>query len=106
VNIQRLKADIWTNIQQNLHPKHSNKFVFEDVENQDPNVIHNSLCTNELFTIEKNSKVKKNNSKVEEKLSFQHLIQDLSVNSRQKDVSLPFYFICLLHLANENVSLF
>ena len=39
-----------------------------------------------------------------ESMSFQGLIQDLVTNPRQKDVTVSFYFICLLHLANENVS--
>jgi hypothetical protein len=36
------------------------------------------------------------------------MISDLAAGDevRQRDVSLPFYFICLLHLANEHVSLF
>lgn len=41
-----------------------------------------------------------------ESLSFQDMISDIAANPRQKDVSLPFYFICLLHLANEHVSIF
>lgn len=38
-------------------------------------------------------------------LSFQKLVKDLSIGQekqQQKDVSLAYYFICLLHLANEN----
>ena len=37
--------------------------------------------------------------------SFQTLIKDINKDpgSQQKDASLPFYFICLLHLANEKV---
>ncbi len=40
-----------------------------------------------------------------EELSFQKLVKDLSggeEKQQQKDVSLAYYFICLLHLANEN----
>eukprot|EP01034_Spumella_vulgaris_P026475 gene26475-33056_t len=40
--------------------------------------------------------------KVPETLSFQHLISDIAADPRQKDVSISFYFICLLHLANEH----
>ena len=39
-----------------------------------------------------------------EEMSFQDLVCDISGEQRQKDVTLPFYFICLLHLANEKVS--
>lgn len=40
------------------------------------------------------------------KLSFQEIISEIAGedDARQKDVTLPFYFICLLHLANEHVS--
>jgi hypothetical protein len=36
-------------------------------------------------------------------LSFRHLISSVSQKQEQSNVSLPFYFICLLHLANEKV---
>lgn len=39
-----------------------------------------------------------------ESLSFRHLISTVSQKQdTQSSVSLPFYFICLLHLANEKV---
>ena len=38
-----------------------------------------------------------------EEMSFQDLVCDITTGQRQKDVTLPFYFICLLHLANEKV---
>ena len=41
-----------------------------------------------------------------EETSFQDLVCEISSGQRQKDVTLPFYFICLLHLANEKVTLF
>jgi hypothetical protein len=40
----------------------------------------------------------------DETLSFQDLISDIAADPRQNDVSISFYFICLLHLANEHVS--
>jgi condensin complex subunit 2 len=39
----------------------------------------------------------------EEEMSFQDLVCDINSEQKQKDVSLPFYFLCLLHLANEKV---
>lgn len=41
-----------------------------------------------------------------EETSFQDLVCEISSGQRQKDVTLPFYFICLLHLANEKVTMF
>ena len=37
-------------------------------------------------------------------LSFQELISDVGYKQQQQGVSLSFYFICLLHLANEKVN--
>jgi hypothetical protein len=39
----------------------------------------------------------------ENEMSFQDLVCDINSEQKQKDVSLPFYFLCLLHLANEKV---
>ena len=39
-----------------------------------------------------------------EEMSFQDLVCDITTGQKQKDVTLPFYFICLLHLANEKVN--
>lgn len=36
-------------------------------------------------------------------LSFQDVVCDIAQDQTQKDASLSFYFICLLHLANEKV---
>lgn len=70
VNIQRLKADIWHNIEH----------AAEEAERHE--------------------------DEANDGLSFQGLIQDLATNPRQKDVTVSFYFICLLHLANEHVRFF
>lgn len=78
VNIQRLKADIWSNIEQNLPI---------NTEEQSERAVKQSTTTS-----------------TKDALSFQDMISDIAANPRQKDVTLPFYFICLLHLANENVS--
>jgi condensin complex subunit 2 len=48
-----------------------------------------------------NTKSSKQTTKQIEKLSFKEMVTDISENQEQKEVSLSFYFICLLHLANE-----
>lgn len=40
-------------------------------------------------------------SKVSKTISFQDMLKDMSTTQSQKEASLSFYFICLLHLANE-----
>ena len=34
-------------------------------------------------------------------MSFQKLVNTVAKTQKQKEVTLSFYFICLLHLANE-----
>ena len=60
------------------------------------------ICSS-LFIGEMNRK-RDRQSLCSEEISFQDLVCDISGEQRQKDVTLPFYFICLLHLANEKVT--
>jgi condensin complex subunit 2 len=77
VDVHKLKGDVWTNIQDHLGAAVKSTRRQEVVPDTVPHA---------------------------EEVSFQELVQDLSTNKQQKDVSLAYYFICLLHLANENVS--
>jgi condensin complex subunit 2 len=75
VNVHKLKDDVWSRIEHSLgdHDDH-----------QTPSKSH----------------TQSNNT-----LSFQKLVKNLSVGPEkqpQKDASLSYYFICLLHLANEH----
>lgn len=38
-----------------------------------------------------------------EEMSFQDLVADIAVGQKQKDATFAYYFISLLHLANEKV---
>jgi condensin complex subunit 2 len=82
VNIQRLKTDIWGNIRTNM----------PSVEPENSPVAASSPDPSK-GTVPQTA------------LSFQDMICELAAGDevRQKDVTLPFYFICLLHLANEHV---
>jgi condensin complex subunit 2 len=86
VNIQRLKTDIWGNIRTNM----------PSVEPENNPLPEHSRDPSTGDVVPKSA------------LSFQDMICELAAGDevRQKDVTLPFYFICLLHLANEHVSHF
>jgi hypothetical protein len=75
VNVAKLKADLWSQIDQHLAP------MTEDAASGEE----------------------------EPSLSFQQLLHEAQSEERaetqQKDASLAYYFICLLHLANEKVSM-
>ena len=124
VNIQRLKSDIWGSITNQIVPDASSEPAIpslatlsiadtEDTENSQANGNINTIGTDGEISYNKAAAVKRRSSDrdrdiegvrvVQDSMSFQHMISSIATNPRQKDVSLPFYFICLLHLANENV---
>jgi hypothetical protein len=88
VNVRKLKFDMWRELD-NL----SKADTSQTDENLPPQL-----------SVEKSLPMKQNAADKEPK-SFQSLIQDINrqPGSHQKDASLSFYFICLLHLANEKV---
>lgn len=74
--MHKLKGDVWTNIQTHLGAAKPSRRLEAPV------------------------------APAASEVSFHELVKDLSSEEdQQKDVSLAYYFICLLHLANENVSL-
>lgn len=76
VDVKRLKRDLWTGIESSILPKSKG----DDVDVDDDPLEE---------------------SKAEECLSFQDTVRDMEGCKTQVDVTLPFYFICVLHLANE-----
>ena len=81
VNVRKLKTDIWSEI---------------DKETSAESVV--PIDSENIAVDKKKDKVEKQTAPT---ISFQDLISDIAVKQQQKEVSLPFYFICLLHLANE-----
>jgi len=109
VNIQRLKKDIWSSIRSSLPNgrRHGEEEEEEaasiDGENLEPSNVEE----------EDNNQQQQQPCKIpaaqSQTLSFQGMIGNVVQKQmveqgdvRQKDVTLPFYFICLLHLANEH----
>jgi condensin complex subunit 2 len=75
VDVKRLKNDLWTE----LESKIGQKDVDIDVTPEEGD-----------------------GTSPPEKLSFKETVQEMEMQGQtQTDVTLPFYFICLLHLANE-----
>ena len=107
VNVKQLKADIWTKLstlasidlesankaqKTNNNNNNGNESTSgdENVENVAPDQdFHNTDVTS---TVEKTT---------ETTMTFTSLVKDINAQQKQKDVTCSFYFICLLHLANE-----
>jgi len=82
VDVKRLKHDLWTELEEKTSPE------------QYPLPEQDKTSDNDDIDKHKESEIKK-------VVSFKETVQKLSATEAQEEVSLPFYFICILHLANE-----
>lgn len=80
VDVKRLKQDLWTELEGTTCPEHP-------LPEQDK-------MDDEDF-------VESQQDEIEKVVSFKETVKKLSATEAQEDVTLPFYFICVLHLANE-----
>lgn len=80
VDVRRLKKDLWSELEMNFVSAGEEKEPDDEVEE----------CKAPITPVEETKC-----------LSFKKTVQDMEVGQAQGDVTLPFYFICLLHLANE-----
>ena len=92
VDVKRLKNDLWVE----LESKTSRPVPVEvDVDaNVDADVEGEGKHENENEASMKDDTTNRD-------VSFKDVVGDLGANETQEDVSLAFYFICVLHLANE-----
>lgn len=95
VDVRKLKRDLWTGIESVLDiPRGSEKHNEDEgngslIDSEDPQ-------TTTVETPEKGC-----TTSATAGLSFQKTVQNMEQSKTQMDVTLPFYFICVLHLANE-----
>ena len=83
VDVRRLKKDLWDELEATTDPTPTQQHVSND------DSVNDSI----------DDEVERVN---EEKIvSFKETVDKLGATEAQEDVSLPFYFICVLHLANE-----
>ncbi len=85
VDVKRLKKELWSELETRTAPSTTPRN-----ENQIENV-----------TDEYDDDPTKQTTIESSETSFKSVVNDLRVNEAQEDVSLAFYFICVLHLANE-----
>jgi condensin complex subunit 2 len=87
VDVKRLKRDLWAEIESHFDSKGNGSDVEEkdDDDNDDDN--NNGATTTATAS---------------NPHSFQQAVKEMEANKTQMDVTLPYYFICLLHLANEH----
>lgn len=81
VDVKRLKRDLWEEVESHLKPDKPDG----DAEQEEEEVFPTTPS-------------RADNSGP---LSFHKTVQAMEAHKTQMDVTLPFYFICILHLANE-----
>ena len=96
VDVKRLKKDLWNNLETKTSVKEEEKVDDNDVEeNGSDNMDEDNKDNDDGTTTD---------DKAEEKegtVSFQDTVKELAASQGQSEVTLPFYFICVLHLCNE-----
>jgi condensin complex subunit 2 len=89
VDVKRLKLDLWEELERTFQRREeSNNSIPTDVDPLDL----------EITAAELNDRVGQVDSAT---VSFQQTVRDMQATQAQTDVTLPFYFICVLHLCNE-----
>jgi condensin complex subunit 2 len=84
VDVKRLKRDLWAEVELHLHSDDPKEETNEEDIAEMPDVSPTPTAT-EMPGL----------------LSFKETVQSMEAAKTQMDVSLSFYFICILHLANE-----
>jgi condensin complex subunit 2 len=87
VDVKRLKLDLWEELER--------KFA-DEKDHPDEEAMDDSETEEEDAPI-----APKSTTAAPGPLSFQDTVKQMQGTQKQSDVTLPFYFICLLHLANE-----
>ena len=107
VDVKRLKNDLWTELEMSTS-KGPDPLVPEDVETNgaqdccDEIDVETEAETSMGTCMESRESDVTNLSHNDEQIvSFKDTIEKLGATEAQEDVSLAFYFICVLHLANE-----
>ena len=97
VDVKRLKKDLWNNLETKTATKEEEKMDDIDAKNDASVNMDEDSKDNGDETATDDDKVKEKEGTV----SFQDTVKELAASQGQSEVTLPFYFICVLHLCNE-----
>lgn len=94
VDVKRLKRDLWSELEQTFAKEGScaEEAPQSNAETEDPEEDEDLTEKNDEMAVTVDGVTS---------LSFQDTVRDMQINQSQADVTLPFYFICILHLCNE-----
>lgn len=93
VDVKRLKHDLWEELERTFQQR-----------GEMPAVEYDHDMSDNMQIVEESTDSEKLPGEIgirESPLSFQETVREMQTTQCQQDVTLPFYFICILHLANE-----
>ena len=96
VNVKQLKVDIWDQVATLAGV--SREGISSNAHGDDENDDENEPPPQDFHATHSSKQFAKTS---ETTMSFQSLVNTVAKSQKQKEVTLSFYFICLLHLANE-----
>jgi condensin complex subunit 2 len=101
VDVKRLKSELWLELERTFQERNMkmNAGQHKDQHDQDDDDDSMDSIVQEAEQSEKLDASPTQDSSTS--LSFQQTIREMQESQSQSDVTLPFYFICILHLANE-----
>ena len=104
VDVKRLKKDLWNNLESKT-ATNSDRKDEDDESSPDTTDIEGgsgAKTADEDMEKEINGEEEGEEQQHQDGLvSFQDTLKELSISQSQNEITLPFYFICILHLANE-----
>jgi condensin complex subunit 2 len=105
VDVRRLKMDLWDELDRTFQergPTPAWEPKQKTVEGDEEDIDDDATVDEDDDKMNDNDDGKaKDQQQRQDLLSFQDTVREMQTSQSQSDVSLPFYFICILHLANE-----
>ncbi|KAG7349937.1 condensin complex subunit 2 [Nitzschia inconspicua] len=94
VDVKRLKLDLWEELERTFQQRgEMEEMVDFETDPLEIEVMSERARPADVSRDEQNTNY--------EPVSFQDTVRDMQATQSQVDVTLPFYFICVLHLCNE-----
>jgi len=95
VDVRRLKRDLWSGIESSIITKANDETMDVHARHQNHETSDDESVTKTPVKDDSPTELSKRG------LSFQETVREMEESKSQVDATLPFYFICVLHLANE-----
>lgn len=107
VDVKRLKRDLWTELEQTFASGDQNVEMEGILKHEDSDDLSTASTVSDpdfgrfLSNDDVQITQQTETTSTATSLSFQDTVRDMQATQSQSDVTLPFYFICILHLCNE-----